>query len=73
MIDYVIHLVRSGGKRTPKVFKLSKVRMQPEQSMTIRRKHSFRPITTRVYYPGEHLLEIQINGEKVARTTFLLE
>ena len=39
---------------------------------TIERTHSFRPISTRRYYPGEHALEIQVNGTRLGRHEFLL-
>lgn len=31
-------------------------------SMTIRKKHIMRKITTRTYYPGKHQIEVLING-----------
>jgi 3-methyladenine DNA glycosylase AlkC len=62
MIDYVVHFQRANGRLTPKVFKLAKKTLAPGETLTIRKKHSFRAITTRTYYPGDHALEIQING-----------
>jgi len=72
MIDYVVHLVRTRGKRTPKVFKLSKKTIQPGEVLSIRKKHSFRPVTTRKYYPGEHAIEPKINGKLFSRVEFML-
>jgi 3-methyladenine DNA glycosylase AlkC len=72
MIDYVIHLVRARGKRSAKVFKLSKRTLQPGEALTISRNHSFAPISTRRYYPGEHALELQINGRQYQRREFML-
>lgn len=70
VIDYVVHLMRANGKQTPKVFKLSKRTIQPGETITLRRKHSFAPVTTRKYYPGEHALEVQINGAVLDRAEF---
>jgi 3-methyladenine DNA glycosylase AlkC len=73
MIDYAVHLMRANGKQTVKVFKLSKKSIQPGETIRIERKHSFRPVTTRKYYPGEHLIQPQINGKLFGRVTFELE
>jgi hypothetical protein len=72
MIDYVVHLMRANGKQTPKVFKLTKKTLQPGQLMQITRQHSFAPITTRKYYPGEHAIEPKINGQLFERAEFVL-
>jgi len=73
VIDYVVHLVRANGSRTPKVFKLKTATLRPGQQATITKRHSFRPVTTRRYYPGEHFIEPQINGKSFGRVSFLLE
>lgn len=73
MIDFVIHHVKANGKRAPKVFKLAQKRLEPGETAAIRKRHPMRPISTRVYYPGTHLLEIQINGQICARAEFELE
>lgn len=72
-VDYVIHHVRANGSRSPKVFKLTTRTLEPGARVTLTRTHSFRPITTRRYYPGEHALEIQVNGMRLAETVFFLE
>jgi hypothetical protein len=40
--------------------------------VTINRRHSFRLISTRVYHPGEHAVELQVNGRTFGRTSFTL-
>jgi 3-methyladenine DNA glycosylase AlkC len=72
MIDYVIHHVKANGKRVPKVFKLAKKQLLGHATLRLSKKHSFRPINTRVYYPGQHLLAIQINGVIYAQQAFEL-
>jgi len=71
-IDYVIHHRKANGTLAPKVFKLTTRTLLPGAAATIERTHSFRPISTRRYYPGEHALEIQVNGAKLGRHEFLL-
>ena len=38
-----------------------------------KKKHSFKLITTRVYYPGEHVLEIMVNGKNLGKIPFQLK
>lgn len=71
-VDYVVHHVRANGERSPKVFKLTHRTLAPGSRETVTRAHSFRPITTRRYYPGEHLIEIQVNGTVLADAVFRL-
>lgn len=72
IIDYVIHHQKAGGKTAPKVFKLKAVDLLPGQSLTITKKHSLKPVTTRKYYLGKHRVEIQINGKIYAGADWAL-
>jgi 3-methyladenine DNA glycosylase AlkC len=64
MIDYVIHHRKANGKLAPKVFKLAKKRLDPRETLRLTKRHAFRQLSTRVYYPGGHALELQINGQR---------
>ncbi len=70
VIDYVVHHVKANGKRTPKVFKLTSRELGAGERVQISKRHSFRPISTRVYYAGKHRLEIQVNGVVMAGVDF---
>lgn len=70
LVDYAIHHQKKGGSLSPKVFKGKSMTMEPGDSVTIARRHAFRPITTRVYHPGRHRLEVILNGEQVAICDF---
>jgi 3-methyladenine DNA glycosylase AlkC len=72
MIDYVVYFARANGKASAKVFKLRKLELAPEQNLSIAKKHSFRPITTRRYYAGQHAIAIQVNGTILAKQEFTL-
>lgn len=61
-IDYVIHHRKANGTLTTKVFKLTTADLPAGAEMEINRKHSFRPISTRRYYPGGHAVALQVNG-----------
>ncbi|WP_460655715.1 DNA alkylation repair protein [Kribbella endophytica] len=71
-IDYVVHHVKANGTLTPKVFKLTTRTLAPGESIGLAKRHSFKPISTRRYYAGEHALELQINGHPFGRATFTL-
>ncbi|MCU1645241.1 MAG: alkylation repair protein [Nocardia sp.] len=72
-IDYVIHHRKANGGQTGKTFKLATCTLAPGEAHTIDREHSFRPISTRRYYPGGHAIELRINGIASDRFTFDLE
>jgi 3-methyladenine DNA glycosylase AlkC len=72
MVDYVVYLLRANGQQTAKVFKHKKITLQPGQVVQIRKKQSFRPVTTRKYYPGAHAVAPQINGQIFDRVEFEL-
>lgn len=72
-IDYVVHYRKADGTLRPKVFKLSTRTLQPDETLTLTRRQSFKKITTRVLYPGEHAVQVQVNGVLAAgRATFEL-
>lgn len=72
MLDYAIHHRMKDGSLRPKVFKGKSLMLPPGGEVTVDKRHAFRPITTRVYYPGEHGLEILVNGASLATATFTL-
>lgn len=72
LIDYVVHHQKANGKMSPKVFKWTSIELPNTAKHTITKKHSFKPVTTRKYYCGEHKIEILINGKVVEQKTFYL-
>lgn len=72
MIDYVVYFMKANGKLAPKVFKLAKKKLKAGETLSFTKKHSFKPISTRVYYPGQHRLGIQINGQVLVEADFRL-
>jgi len=71
MIDYVIHHMKANGSLSPKVFKLAKKSVSGHLKLS--KKHSMRSLTTRKYYPGRHMLQIQVNGRILAEQEFTLK
>jgi len=72
VLDYVVHHRKKNGGTTPKVFKWKTLLLQPKQSLKLECRHALRPITTRVYYPGGHRIEIVINGKVMDGADFVL-
>ena len=70
-IEYIIEFVRQNNKTGNKIFKISEGDYS-EVERDISKKHSFREISTRRYYPGKHGLSIIVNGKQLAKTTFLI-
>ena len=73
IIDYLVHFVKANGQTSPKVFKLSTRALNGRESIRIQKKHAIKPVTTRRYYPGEHRIEIQVNGQVLGDRPFWLE
>ena len=73
MLDYVVWHTKANGNLTPKVFKWKNFELAAGKSLSVSKKHSFKPVTTRKYYPGEHKLQLQINGKALTEKTFELE
>ncbi|MEV0220993.1 DNA alkylation repair protein [Streptomyces sp. NPDC050704] len=71
-IDYIVHHRKANGGQTGKTFKLTTRTLAPDERVQVTREHSFRPITTRRYYPGRHAISLQINGVESARADFEL-
>jgi 3-methyladenine DNA glycosylase AlkC len=63
-LEYAVYYLLNNGKHTKKVFKISERQFQADESVNIMRKQSFRIITTRKFYKGQHKLSIIVNGQE---------
>ena len=70
VVDYAIHHVRADGSTGRKVAKWTTRTLAPGETVQLRRRHAIRPITTRTYHSGTHLVEVQVNGAVVASGSF---
>lgn len=73
LVHYVIYFKKANGSLSPKVFLAKKLKLNPGESVKIKKSHSLKPMTTRVLHTGEHLLEVRVNGQKVATKKFVLK
>ncbi|CAG5003177.1 putative protein YhaZ [Dyadobacter sp. CECT 9275] len=69
-LEYGIYYRKANGQLSRKVFKISEKMYPPNEMVTVRRKQSFRLITTKVFYTGQHQLSVIVNGEEKEIRTF---
>ncbi|WP_299476024.1 DNA alkylation repair protein [uncultured Roseibium sp.] len=72
VIDYLVHFMKANGTLAPKVFKWTKVKLEPGETVSLSRDHAIRPITTRVYYGGTQAIGLRINGKDFGFSQFEL-
>ncbi len=72
ILDFIIHHQKANGRTSPKVFKWKMLTLGPRAKLNANKKHPIRKITTRVYYPGTHRLEILANGVPIKSLDFEL-
>lgn len=71
-LEYAVFFKRKSGEHSKKVFKISERVFQPGEQARIEKKQSFRQITTRRYYSGEHRLSAIVNGKEQGIVSFVL-
>jgi 3-methyladenine DNA glycosylase AlkC len=71
-LDYAIHYCKANGQRVPKIFKWLKPTLAPGETLTLSRQHALKRVTTRRHYPGEHGVDIRINGQPHGWASFIL-
>jgi len=71
-LEYVMHYIKSSGKSSPKMFQISETVLK-KGAHHIEKKHSFANMSTRKHYPGEHKIEVVVNGEVKAATVLTLK
>jgi len=70
-IEYAIYFMKANKKQSRKVFKICEGDYEESEKM-ISRVFSFRPISTRKYYTGEHAIAIIVNGLEMEKANFSL-
>ena len=70
-IEYAVDFMKKNGKQARKLFKISESDF-PGRKKAVKKRHSFKSITTRKYYPGAHGIAMIVNGKEMARGTFEL-
>lgn len=69
-LDFLMDYVKASGRRSGKVFRWKNIFLGGNESIELTKLVSFRPVTTRRLYPGEHRVRIHINGVCRAEASF---
>ena len=70
-LEFEIDFMKANGKLAGKIFKIGEGDYL-QQKKSIDKYFSFKPISTRKYYLGEHRITLVINGEKLNSINFKL-
>jgi len=72
LIDFQVHYIKANGQSRAKVFKLTQIDLAPDERIQLRKKISLAAMTTRRHYPGEHKIDLLINGQVIPLGSFML-
>ncbi len=72
IIDYVVYFLKANNQQSAKVFKWKKLTLDVGESVSMKKVHPIRPITTRRYYEGTQALALRINGKDFGFVEFEL-
>lgn len=73
VIEYRIHYLGARGPRTPKAYRLAERILEPGVVASLRRRQRFVHASIRTLYPGEQLVEVQVNGRVLGSRTVVLD
>ena len=71
-LEYTVYYLKNNGSLAGKVFKISEKSYPAGAEIPMKRKQSFKLITTKVFYAGKHKLGIMVNGKELAVGEFEL-
>jgi 3-methyladenine DNA glycosylase AlkC len=72
-VDLRIHFVKANGRTGPKVFKMRELELHVDDLATVSKQVSLRQQTTRTHRPGEHRVELIVNGLPHDAGSFFLQ
>lgn len=68
-----VFYLKANGSFGPKLFHIKTLETKAIQRDEISKNIQFKPMTTRVMYPGKHQLQILVNGQVMAERDFVLQ
>jgi len=69
-LEYTIDFLTSTGKKSKKIFKVAEGIYESVKVHSFKKSHSFKDLTVRKHFKGEHTIEIIINGKKLSTKKF---
>ncbi|NDL59573.1 DNA alkylation repair protein [Phytoactinopolyspora mesophila] len=73
LVDLRVHFVKANGSTSPKVFKGATFHLAPGETGSVSKRISLAQQSTRTHHPGEHSVEVLVNGQTKTSTTFTVE
>lgn len=73
VVDYKIIYPSKSSRKSEKVFKIKKLKIEKGEYILVEKKHLFREMTTKKLYSGEHVLQVKINGKVFKEDIFYLD
>ncbi|WEK35477.1 MAG: DNA alkylation repair protein [Candidatus Pseudobacter hemicellulosilyticus] len=71
-LEYAVYYCKANGSLSKKVFKISERDYAPKEKNLVSRRQSFKLITTRTFYAGQHQVAIIVNGQEKIKQAFQL-
>ena len=72
-LEYAISYLRQNGQHKEKVFQLRELEIKQNEVVRFSKKLSFKELSTRKHYAGEHYITLKINGKSTETIHFKLE
>ncbi|MBI5645637.1 MAG: DNA alkylation repair protein [Ignavibacteriae bacterium] len=72
-VDFRIHYVKANGRTNPKVFKLTRLSLEPDAVSRISKRLLIIDLSTRRHYAGRHSIDLLLNGTVFPIGAFHLE
>jgi 3-methyladenine DNA glycosylase AlkC len=69
-VDLAVHFVKASGGTSPKVFKVRTLELAPGEKARLSKTISVAQHTTRTHYPGEHRVDVVVNGVPTPTRSF---
>ena len=70
LVELRVHFVKANGRPSPKVFALKELGLPPSRSARLMKTISLAQHTTRTHYPGQHRVEVVVNGRASGAAVF---
>ena len=70
LIELRVHFVKANGRPSPKFFALKELELRRHGSVQLTKTISLAQHTTRTHYPGQHRVEVLVNGRPSATGVF---
>ncbi len=70
LLDYAVHYRRKSPGLSRKVFKWTERHLAPGQTLELTKNQAMKHVSIRRLYPGEHQVEILVNGQTMETASF---